>query len=94
MGNTSHSGLEVLPHTGPEALFPQPDANKFFIGPGEPKPHTIDPQDRPSPSNTSHRVPKKALWAFALISVTCLAVGLGAGLGAGLAIQKRPKAAT
>lgn len=93
MENTSHYGLEVQSHEGPEIL-PQPDANKYFIGQEELKDHTIGQRDRPSPSFSRHHVPKKALWAFAVISVMCLAIGLGAGLGVGLATQQRRKEAT
>ncbi|KAM0798564.1 hypothetical protein BDR22DRAFT_823245 [Usnea florida] len=87
MDSTPHSGMEVLPDTGPQVAHH--NADKFFDR-AEGSSHVSSSQPS-SPQAQLDRKPSlhKACWTLAVVTVLCMTVALGAGLGAGLAIRRK-----
>ena len=88
MGDSPQCGLEVRPRADPETI-PQPYPDKYFLEAEELRKRSWNQSVQSGPSDRRSQKWRKAFWGLALITVVCLAVGLGAGLGTGLAARHK-----
>ncbi len=88
MDDTVQCGMEVRPGADPE-LIAQPYQDKYFLEAEELRRHSSIQSVQSGPSDRRSQKWTKTFWGLALVTVLCLAVGLGAGLGTGLAARHK-----